>query len=107
MLRILGLCAHLTSEERRYVRRELMASSESPHFQAAVRAVCAAASEWCQANGTTLEEMQMQSRSPFLVRKRRALYAHLRTVGGFSLVEIGRALKRDHTTILAGLRKCS
>lgn len=56
--------------------------------------------------GVTVADVLGESRTLTIARARHAVIAELRTNFGFSLPEIGRIVGRDHTTVLAALRKC-
>jgi hypothetical protein len=58
--------------------------------------------DWCVCNGTRLAQMRGRAKGAFVTAQRRALCAALHRQG-FSSVEIGRALGRDHTTVLAAI----
>ena len=53
----------------------------------------------------TVEDLYGASRHPTVTRARFRAYAVLRWSTGLSLPEIGLIFNRDHTTILAGVRK--
>jgi chromosomal replication initiation ATPase DnaA len=55
-------------------------------------------------HGIKVKDLRGHARSKRFCRARRDAYAALRYLG-LSLPEIGRALRKDHTTVLAGLRK--
>lgn len=53
----------------------------------------------------TVEDLYATSTHPSITRARRRAYAVLRWSTGLSFSELGRIFNRDHTTILAGVRK--
>jgi len=55
--------------------------------------------------GVSVTSMRGHGRSPKVVRARHEAMRRLRYDVGMSLPEIGRAMCRDHTTVLAALRK--
>jgi chromosomal replication initiation ATPase DnaA len=55
-------------------------------------------------HGLTIDLLRGQSRSAPLVRVRQFAMSEARDAG-YSLPEIGRALNRDHTTVLHGIRR--
>jgi hypothetical protein len=89
-----GSCGCLMADLRRAVstaRRELPPSCEE------------ALAVWCVRRGVSVDQIRGAGRAPSVVRLRQEAFAHLRDLG-FSLPEIGRATRRDHTTVLYGLR---
>lgn len=58
----------------------------------------------CEAFGYTYQELTGPVRSKMIVSARRE-FARVARERGYSLPEIGRALRRHHTTILSLLRK--
>lgn len=57
----------------------------------------------CRDHGITLEEMQGYSRIPKYIKARREAIAAMHK-RGFSLHQIGEAMRRDHTTIVHHLQ---
>lgn len=54
----------------------------------------------------TVKDLVGASRTPSLIRARRAACMVLREYFQLSSVEIGKIVQRDHTTVLYTLRKC-
>ncbi|MEP0452447.1 MAG: helix-turn-helix domain-containing protein, partial [Roseibium sp.] len=63
------------------------------------------AEEIALAHRMTLAQLHEHCRDPDLVRVRNAIYYEIRLRLGASLPEIGRTMRRDHTTVLHGIRK--
>mgnify|MGYP003685405121 CR=1 FL=1 len=60
---------------------------------------------FCAEHDIPVNEMVSHRRQSKLVKKRHALMAMLKETTSASLPEIARALNRDHTTVLHGIRK--
>jgi chromosomal replication initiation ATPase DnaA len=61
------------------------------------------AEDWCAECGVSLAEMRRQSRRKPVVEARQALMWLLYRRAGLTYSQIGRALKRDHTTVMHGV----
>jgi hypothetical protein len=61
--------------------------------------------ETCQTNGVNISELLSHSRSRHIVKVRHEVMYRLATETNMSLTDIGRRLKRDHTSCLHGARK--
>ena len=60
--------------------------------------------EWSEACGIPLDVLLGPSREAWVVESRQGLMWVLRHRLGLSYPEIGRAVKRDHTTVLHGVK---
>lgn len=73
------------------------------HVEPGRRALIKIASDAAADNGLTLAELQSDSRSYSVTRPRQ--YAMMLMLeAGYSASEIGRFFRRDHTTVLHGIR---
>jgi chromosomal replication initiation ATPase DnaA len=61
------------------------------------------AQDWCAACGTTLDAMRRHNRQKGVAEARQGLMWVLYHRAGLSYAAIGRALGRDHTTIIHGV----
>lgn len=77
---------------------DLLAGQVAPSMRAIARAVCA---EW----GVTLAELLSPRRDAGLVEARHAAWYLARHLNQASLPAIGRTFRRDHTTVLTGIRR--
>jgi hypothetical protein len=60
------------------------------------------ASQFCQEHGMELDELVCHDRRPALAHLRQKFYYRLLEATDYPIISIGRALERDHTTILHG-----
>ena len=61
--------------------------------------------EYCRAHDIPLTEMLSHRRQARLAKARQELMCYLRDTTTASFMEIAKALHRDHTTVLYGVRK--
>ena len=61
------------------------------------------AQEWCEACGTTLDAMRGHNRQRAMSEARQGLMWILHHRAGLPYAAIGRALGRDHTTVMHGV----
>lgn len=94
---LLGLCEELTDAERIGLIRRI---DPRPLTKGRIESRI---DDWCRQFGWSPEEMRGRSRSRATAAARARLCRYLSAFGHTS-VEIGRALGRDHSTILAAIK---
>jgi chromosomal replication initiation ATPase DnaA len=63
------------------------------------------AGEAARAGGVTLDELLGRSRAASIVLARRRFWSDLRRLTGRGYIGLGKILRRDHTTIMDGIRE--
>ena len=94
---LLGLCEELTDAERIGLIRRI---DPRPISKARIEFHI---DRWCLCEGWSRDTMTGRERSKTTAAARARLCRHLSGLG-YSSTEIGRALNRDHSTILAALK---
>lgn len=90
----------MTDQSHSFLTEADRAALANIEHRATVRQI---ASQVCAETGTSYAEVMGSNRAACLCRVREVIY-YMATREGFSSPQIGRVFRRDHTTILSGLR---